>query len=210
MDLNYGHNIIMWNKGLTKYTDERVAKNALSISDKKKDQVKNKEFIAPWYYMDEKSRLSRNKHISESKLLHSKDLSIKMKRLWKNPEYAKNMSEKAKERWKDSEFAKKVFGTRGLSKEENKLFAVLQENWPNYWHYVGNGKLRIGGKYPDFINKEHKKIIELWGDYYHKGQNPQDRIDLFKQHDYSCIVIWASELKDKINIINKVSKYVSE
>lgn len=49
----------------------------------------------------------------------------------------------------------------------------------DFFTFVGDGKVIIGGKNPDFINEKNKKLIEVYGDYWHKGQNPQDRIDYF-------------------------------
>ena len=45
-----------------------------------------------------------------------------------------------------------------------------------------------------------KLLIELYGDYWHKGQDPQDRINLFKRYGWDTLVIWEHELKN----INKV------
>jgi len=107
------------------------------------------------------------------------------------------------------EYNKKVFLKREPSGPES-LFTkfCLDNNLP--YIYVGNMKnkqLCIGGKVPDFIYKN--KIIEIWGDFYHQSQNPQDRIDYFKQYGYNCIVIWASELKNK-NLLDRVTSFTSK
>jgi G:T-mismatch repair DNA endonuclease (very short patch repair protein) len=34
---------------------------------------------------------------------------------------------------------------------------------------------------PDFICDEEKKVIEVYGDYWHRNDNPQDRINKFKK-----------------------------
>ena len=39
-----------------------------------------------------------------------------------------------------------------------------------------------------------------------KGKRSLNRIDLFKQHGYDCLVFWASELKDKDKILHVVGR----
>ena len=64
--------------------------------------------------------------------------------------------------------------------------------------YTGNGVVVISGLCPDFTNcNGQKKVIEMFGDYWHKGQNPQDRIDKFESFGFGCLVIWESEIKDE-------------
>ena len=64
---------------------------------------------------------------------------------------------------------------------------------PTPGQYVGSGQLVIGNKCPDFWNG-NGKVIEVYGDYWHRGQDPQERIDLFKVHGYDCFVIWEAEV----------------
>ena len=75
------------------------------------------------------------------------------------------------------------------NKKERKLLKLLGPSWL----YVGDGQLTIGGKSPDFWNGDHK-LIELFGDYWHRGENPQPRIDHFARQGYNTLVIWESEL----------------
>jgi hypothetical protein len=79
--------------------------------------------------------------------------------------------------------------------EERRLLEILEEREPGRWSYVGDGQLIIGGKNPDFWDGE-KRLMEMWGDFWHQGQDPQDRIRFFEDRGYSCRVIWASQLKE--------------
>lgn len=47
-----------------------------------------------------------------------------------------------------------------------------------------------------------KKLIELYGNYWHKNENPNNRIKHFKKYGFDTLVIWEKELKD-INRLNK-------
>ncbi len=70
--------------------------------------------------------------------------------------------------------------------------------------YTGNGERVVANKCPDFIHKSEPKVVEMFGDYWHKGENPQDRINLFAQHGYRTAIIWEHELSDPDAILEKV------
>ena len=66
---------------------------------------------------------------------------------------------------------------------EKIIQRILAKYFPKEWKYVGNGKVWFGKKNPDFINiNGQKKLIEVYGDYWHRNDNPQDRIDHFKKY----------------------------
>ena len=46
------------------------------------------------------------------------------------------------------------------------VIELLKNNNLEY-DFVGDGKIMIGTKNPDFINIKIKKIIEVFGDYWH-------------------------------------------
>lgn len=67
--------------------------------------------------------------------------------------------------------------------------------------------MTLGGKVPDFVNVNgQKKIIELFGDYWHEPEEEQERIDLFAKYGYQTLVIWDYELKD----VNKLKEKILE
>ncbi len=66
---------------------------------------------------------------------------------------------------------------------------------PNKYSYVGDWAIFIGGINPDFISNDgENKVIEMFGDHWHKGENPQERIDKFAEQGLDCLVIWEHEL----------------
>ncbi len=94
------------------------------------------------------------------------------------------------------------------NKTELELNILLQRLAPNQWKYVGDGEIIIGGKCPDFINiNGQKKIIELFGDYWHSEeiqkmsveQHVQERINHFAQYGYQTLIIWEDDLRKFLN-----------
>jgi hypothetical protein len=83
-------------------------------------------------------------------------------------------------------------------------------------YYVGNGKLWVTfsdgtHKNPDFKIKKQRKVIELFGDYWHDGDNPQELIDKYKDINFDCLVIWETELYDrKEEVLRKVEIFLQE
>lgn len=135
---------------------------------------------------------------------------------WKNEESKKSVGAASKARWQNTEYKEKTLrkilksGGQHPNKKEIIFDEALQKTFPNQWKYVGDGEIFISGKNPDFININGKKqIIELFGDYWHKGENPQDRIDLFKKYGYDTLVIWEKELKNLEQTIVKVEKFAN-
>lgn len=101
--------------------------------------------------------------------------------------------------WQEPSFVRKQMKARGVSpnKAEMLLGDILEKALPGEYRYVGDGAFILAGKCPDFMNVNgQKKLIELYGDYWHRGDNPQDRIDLFREYGYRTLILWESELKD--------------
>jgi len=136
-----------------------------------------------------------------------RDRTIKgLKKNWLNPIY--------KENW----LRKTLFSLNiKPNKPETFLMKLLAETCPNEWTFVGDGKLFIGGKNPDFANIHGtKQVIELFGDYWHGErarcyeETEKGRIELFKQYGYDTLIIWEKELKNPQEVISKIISFSSK
>lgn len=128
----------------------------------------------------------------------NKKKSMELKR-WKNPKYRKKQLQSI------------LSGSnKSPNKLETKLLIILNKLYPNEWKFVGNGKVIIAGKCPDFINVNgQKKIIELFGDYWHKNKDPENRKKTFKPFGYDTLVIWEKELKHNMDLTEfKIHKFM--
>jgi hypothetical protein len=200
-----------------KYRDNCIKKLKMYYTDSKHIEescsVAKKRWQSPEYRLKmtgKKRTIVTRKNISEGLKIScaNVDYKIKMKEIQESPDYAKKISNTMKELWKDPEFAKKVLHRRTPSGPEQE-FICISDRFYLEFNFVGNGELIIDGKNPDFvcINDEHK-LIEIWGEHFKLGRNPQDLIDFFKDRGYDCIVIWASELKDVSSVIDRIKKFV--
>jgi very-short-patch-repair endonuclease len=114
-----------------------------------------------------------------------------------------------KELWLDEKYRNKVLKDVKPNKPE-KLFIELL-NGTNF-KYVGNYKFWIDRFNPDFIDKSNKKIIEIYGDYWHTGRTNYDeeRISSYTKNGYRTLIIWTHELKDLNLIKNKIYNFIKE
>lgn len=111
-------------------------------------------------------------------------------------------------RWEDPDFHKKM--REALNKKPNKLekdfYDELVQHIPNLL-YVGSYGFSVRSKNPDFIldDKDISKCIELFGDYWHKGEDPNVKIGYYKSQGYDLLVVWEHEWKEcRSEVVNKV------
>lgn len=95
---------------------------------------------------------------------------------------------------------------------ESKVMSLIDSACPSQYRFAGDASFRIANLYPDFVNiNGKKKLIEAFGDYYHKGENPQNKIDKYAEFGFDCLVIWEKDLaertdKELINLIKKFNR----
>lgn len=130
----------------------------------------------------------------------------------------KDHSFRGKKNWRDKSYIQKVID--GLkpkpNKQEKKLIKIIKENkFP--FKYVGDYKFWIEGRNPDFISTNtSKKIIEMFGDYWHKDskwlkikeeKKEDGTIKHYKKYGYKTLIIWESELKNLDRIKTKIKNF---
>jgi G:T-mismatch repair DNA endonuclease (very short patch repair protein) len=100
------------------------------------------------------------------------------------------------------------------TKPEKKLIGIIQKNNLPFT-YTGNGKVLIGTLNPDFVgNNGSKRVIEVFGDYWHSGNREriplEKRKKVFARHGFKTLIIWESELKNHAEreIINKIRGFL--
>jgi very-short-patch-repair endonuclease len=92
---------------------------------------------------------------------------------------------------------------RHPNKPEKELAELLEKTFPNEYRYVGDGSFILGGKCPDFLNVNgKKKIIEVFGIYWHKKSEEEERKALFKQYGFDTLIVWDSEL-DNVPVLSE-------
>jgi len=172
-----------WNEGLTKETNE-----SLKIQSEKLKEWHSKNDT--WNKGLTKHDDERLLHISECSKLQSKNLDFTKYRIkcWREKVYN---NKEAFYKWR-----KKVDANVVPNKLETYFDLITSEDV----YFVGDGTLYVtlkdgSKKNPDFKVHGQRKFIELFGDYWHKNENPELLIQKYKEIGFDCIIFWESEIK---------------
>lgn len=171
-----------------------------------------------------KSKISKTKKalLTPEMLMKLRTQTIGMKH---TEEWKMQNSIRVKQRWQDDNYRDRVVmatvkgNALKPNKKELKLSYILRNICPNEYRYNGDARKGVifAGIIPDFINVNgQKKVIELFGDYWHgekkrgrtKEQEEQRVISIYQRFGYSCLIIWESELKNSIELKQKIQEFV--
>lgn len=115
----------------------------------------------------------------------------------------------SKNLWFNDEYVAKQMKSRGSApnkKEKSLEFFIKSLSLP--YKFVGDGQFILGGKCPDYVNVNgEKKLIELYGDYWHQKDDPQVRIDYFEKYGFDTLVIWECELDNASSLKEKLLSF---
>ena len=191
-----------WTSGRTK----KISENHADVSGKKNPNYGNHKG------QSEESNRKRSQTLMNRKV--SFETRQKQSKALKGRKFSKNSRDLMRKagilRWDNIDFQSKMLKAFNLkpNKPEQFLIKLLEILYPNDWRYVGDFQFWLGGKNPDFMNVNgQKKLIELYGDYWHKDDNPQDRIDHFKQYGFDTLVIWQSEFESLERVKFRIHRF---
>lgn len=94
------------------------------------------------------------------------------------------------------------------TKPEKELEFALQDCGIEF---VGNGKFWVGypPRNPDFIHRKNRKIVEFFGNYWHKPEDELDRIEHYRKYGWDCFVVWENDYNvDKEFMITAVKEFI--
>ena len=179
-----------WNSGLTKETDKRVKKNAKNI----KLSYKGRKTWCEGLTKETDKRLMKMSSNSKGKHKSPETEFIKH-----DPN---NQIRKARKRVSPN-------------KPERIMINLIQQNNLNFI-YVGDGKKFIKGENssfnPDFLSKNQKYIIEVFGDYWHNlsdhKKRDKERLKTYSKEGYKTLIIWQHELKKPNKVVNKIQEFI--
>ena len=68
---------------------------------------------------------------------------------------------------------------------------------------MGDGELMVGRKCPDFWDGD-KKLVEFYGEHWHKVDNSKERIEYFREYGYETLIVWGKELGNQTALLEKL------
>lgn len=135
------------------------------------------------------------------------------------------IGEASRKRWANPEYKARVLKAiyKGQKKRPTELEKVVMRllniACPNDYKYTGDGSMVICGRIPDFTNiNGQKKVIEVFGDYYHNpninekvkdSRTEAGTMKAYKAFGFGCLIIWASELKKESDeiLVKRIRKF---
>jgi len=143
----------------------------------------------------------------------------------RNPVHAKKMADskrgkpnpKQREFWRlnhDEQLKRMMVGEhKKPNKLERRLVELIdRDNLP--FKYVGNWEFILGGKCPDFLCTDGRKLlIELFGNYWHTikaRETVEERVARFRRYGFETLVLWEKEMVDERLIVDKIRGFCGE
>jgi len=200
-----------WNAGLTK-EDPRIQKQILSIissplsrrgklfpnwGGEKQEETRRKISAA--------NKGSGHPHTDESK----RKLSTSMIGRLKSEDHRKKLSESLKGRKHSPTRIQAIIDgltksrkkPRAMTKPEKLVLGILQILFPSgspfqfagdrkFWIKMANGRYRN----PDFVCESNKKIIEVFGRYWHRNDKTDEVISQYAECGWKCLIVWDDEI----------------
>jgi G:T-mismatch repair DNA endonuclease (very short patch repair protein) len=101
------------------------------------------------------------------------------------------------------------------NKPEKILINLIQKNNLPF-NYVGDSNFWLRGEFgafnPDFLSKNPRHIIEVYGDYWHNREDVKKRdigrIKTYEKYGYKTLVIWEHELKSPSQVLTKIQEFI--
>lgn len=182
----------VWNDGLTK-EDPRVAKN---VEKRTKSVLERGSLRGKNHPMYGKTK-ENSKWARRNSERMKKNNPNKNGRLWKIPEYREKV--------------KKSMNLKPNKSEKIIINIIKENNFP--FKYVGDFSYWIENFNPDFISTNgDKKIIEFNGTHWHDMEEHRERdrrkLIIYKKNNYELLIIESPELKNPIQIINKIKNFI--
>jgi hypothetical protein len=134
-----------------------------------------------------------HKHSPESKA----KIGMATRRLFKTEEYVSSWS-------------------KGMTSLPNKLERHFDSITPKNVKYTGDGKFFLTFKdgtvkNPDFVIEHSRKVIEVYGDYWHRNDNPEDIVKAYIEIGFDCLVVWEREIHENEELIlARVKKFIDK
>jgi len=128
----------------------------------------------------------------------------------------KKLKEKLSKLMKNGGALKARKGNKFLPNKPETILINLIEKHNLPFNYVGDKKIWFKGENhsfnPDFLSKNPRHIIEVFGDYWHNLPKTKimdkERLETYSKYGYKTLIVWEHELTNPNQIINKINKFM--
>lgn len=103
------------------------------------------------------------------------------------------------------------------TKPEQRLIDIINKHELPF-KYVGDGKVVIGGRCPDFINcNGGKQIIEVFGEYWHSpllrrnmraSQGYEATVKAYAEYGFKTLILWETEMSNEPLVLRRINEFM--
>lgn len=103
------------------------------------------------------------------------------------------------------------------TKPEQRLIDIINKHELPF-KYVGDGKVVLGGRCPDFINcNGGKQVIEVFGDYWHSpllrrnmraSQGYEATIKAYAEYGFKTLILWENEMSNESLVLRRINEFM--
>ena len=113
-----------------------------------------------------------------------------MQKLTQDPAYQEKMRQATKKAYAEGKMNNRTYSELEL------LIAPILESIG--YRHTGDGGFFVRGedatRCPDFKRRGKKQVLELFGDYWHLDDDPEETVAWYKEAGFACEVVWESDL----------------
>lgn len=186
---------IGWSKGLTKYTDQRVANLSQGIMNSPKYPEKSIRMIGKNNPMYNNHSMSgeNNPMYGKGYLVSGEHNGMYGRKGELSPTFGRKLTKEQIKVWQSGSQSKRP------TKPEWLLYKYMILDFG--WEYSGDGSFWIDlknghMKNPDFKNEFENKVIEVFGDYWHEESEIESLIKAYRNIGWDCFIVWEHEMSE--------------
>jgi len=181
---------------------EKIRNHWHSLSDEEQRERLEKMFAGQRKYQSDPANMKR----------HAERMRKHMLEVWQTPGRKEQHRQRMLKRWENKEYAQSVLNA--LQVRPNKLEQLVDSITCDAIRYVGDGaewRIWPNGRHknPDFIIDKKHRVIEIWGDYWHRNDDPMVDIEMWNRLGYECLIIWEHQVHEEQEaVLDLVSNFV--
>lgn len=160
-----------------------------------------------------------NKRAAQTRIKNDPD-GLFYKNLWDvrrkndpNNEWAHRIWDSYTPEEREARLRKSVLGQSTPNNLEKRIISICEE-FSLPLEFTGDSPYPgLAGYRPDFVSTDDsRKILEIYGDYWHAGEDPQHRIDIFKKFDHDTLILWEREMMASSDeeIANRIINFLNQ
>lgn len=122
------------------------------------------------------------------------------------------LSARGRDNWQNMEYRQRMLELRDTYPNGLERSLIPDMDLLGF-RYTGDGSFwvhdRTGSHNPDFKQTGFNRVVEVWGDYWHRDDDPQAALAWYAAHGFAALIVWERDLAAD-GIANIVSRWLTD